>query len=336
MIFIIPIILGAAALVTAGVGVSAGADGVSKLQKAKKIGKSAEQRYKKANKSLEKKFQATQKFAEEYGQLQINVKINTIGRFVKFVRRIDQRISQRIGQNSSPSHQRFLEGFEGFSAEQFKEFKAEVLDAQSLAVGGLKVVGVASAASQGTLGLIGLFGTASTGTAISGLSGAAAWNATLAWLGGGSLAAGGGGMALGTVVLGGITVGPALMIGGFVLGGEGKKALTKAIEYAKEVNNKIAQLDKSKGFLGQVQRRIKELQYLINSLNSRAIKGLNELESRANFNPHLEEDATKFREVLLLIKASSEIMKLSILDEKGKLTKATENLQENYRHLLEN
>jgi len=161
MIFIIPIILGAAALVTAGVGVSAGADGVSKLQKAQKIGKSAEQRYKKANKSLEKKFQATQKFAEEYGQLQINVKINTIGRFIKFISRIDQRIGQRLGQNSSQSHQRFLEGFEGFSAEQFKEYKAEVLDAQSLAVGGLKVVGVASAASQGTLGLIGLFGTAS-------------------------------------------------------------------------------------------------------------------------------------------------------------------------------
>lgn len=211
-----------------------------------------------------------------------------------------------------------------------------MLDAQSLAVGGLKVVGVASAASQGTLGLIGLFGTASTGTAISGLSGVAAWNATLAWLGGGSLAAGGGGMALGTVVLGGITVGPALMIGGFVLGGEGKKALTKAIEYAKEVDNKIAQLDKSKGFLGQVQRRIKELQYLVNSLNSRAIKSLTELESRANFNLHLEEDVAKFREVLLLIKASSEIMKLPILDEKGKLTKATENLEEKYRHLLEN
>jgi hypothetical protein len=336
MIFIIPIILGAAALVTAGVGVSAGADGVSKLQKAEKIGKSAEQRYKKANKSLEKKFQATQKFAEEYGQLQINVKINTIGRFIKFISRIDQRIGQRIGQNSSPSHQRFLEGVEGFSAEQFKEYKAQVLDAQSLALGGLKAVRVASAASQTTLGLIGLFGTASTGTAISGLSGAAAWNATLAWLGGSSLAAGGGGMALGTVVLGGITVGPALMIGGFVLGGEGKKSLSKAIEYSKEVNNKIAQLDKSKGFLGQVQRRIKELQYLVNSLNSRAIKSLNELESGANFNLHLEEDVTKFREVLLLIKALSEIMKLPILDEKGKLTKATENLGGKYRHLLEN
>lgn len=327
MIFIIPIILGAAALITAGVGVSAGADGISKLQKAERIGKSAEQRYKKANKSLEKKFQATQKFAEEYGQLQINVKVETIGRFVKFI--------QGNGQNAAQSHQRFSERFEGFSAEQFKEYKAEVLDAQSLAVGGLKAVGVASAASQGTLGLIGLFGTASTGTAISGLSGAAAWNATLAWLGGGSLAAGGGGTALGTVVLGGITVGPALMIGGFVLGGEGEKALTKAIEYASEVNRKIAELDKSKGFLGQVQRRVKELQYLVNSLNSRAIKSLTELESRTNFNPNLDGDAAKFQEVLLLIKALSEIMKLPILDENGKLTKATKNLQEKYRNLLE-
>lgn len=49
------------------------------------------------------------------------------------------------------------------------------------------------------------FGAASTGTAISSLSGAAATNATLAWLGGGSLAAGGGGMAAGTAVLGTIT-----------------------------------------------------------------------------------------------------------------------------------
>jgi len=108
MIFIIPIILGAAALVTAGVGVSAGADGVSKLQKAEKIGKSAEQRYKKANKSLEKKFQATQKFAEEYGQLQINVKINTIGRFAdrgtRRLKSIYHKLFMVLARKSSPHH----------------------------------------------------------------------------------------------------------------------------------------------------------------------------------------------------------------------------------------
>jgi hypothetical protein len=91
-----------------------------------------------------------------------------------------------------------------------------------------------------------LWGVASTGTLIGSLSGAAAWNATLAWLGGGSLAAGGGGMALGSLVLGGITVGPAVLIGGFVLAGEGEKALTKAREYEAQVNTAIANIEADK------------------------------------------------------------------------------------------
>ena len=56
-------------------------------------------------------------------------------------------------------------------------------------------------------GAVTAFATASTGTAISTLSGAAASNAVLAWLGGGSIATGGAGMAAGQVVLTGITAG---------------------------------------------------------------------------------------------------------------------------------
>jgi hypothetical protein len=51
------------------------------------------------------------------------------------------------------------------------------------------------------MGVATTFGVASTGTAISTLSGAAATNAALAWLGGGTLAAGGGGMAAGEAFL---------------------------------------------------------------------------------------------------------------------------------------
>lgn len=62
-------------------------------------------------------------------------------------------------------------------------------------------------ASAATLGLVATLGTASTGTAIAGLSGAAATNATLAWIGGGSLAAGGGGVAAGSAIMtGGVAV----------------------------------------------------------------------------------------------------------------------------------
>jgi len=57
--------------------------------------------------------------------------------------------------------------------------------------------------SAATFGLVSTFGAASTGTAIASLSGAAATNATLAWIGGGSLAAGGGGVAAGATILSG-------------------------------------------------------------------------------------------------------------------------------------
>ncbi|WP_205408061.1 hypothetical protein [Anaerococcus marasmi] len=52
-----------------------------------------------------------------------------------------------------------------------------------------------------SMGVATTFGLASTGTAISALSGAAATNAALAWLGGGALVAGGGGMAAGQAFL---------------------------------------------------------------------------------------------------------------------------------------
>ena len=62
-------------------------------------------------------------------------------------------------------------------------------------------------AAVGTASVVAAVGTASTGTAISTLSGAAATKATLAWLGGGALAAGGGGIALGTALLTGAATG---------------------------------------------------------------------------------------------------------------------------------
>lgn len=340
MIFIIPIILGAAALLTAGAGVAAGVDGVSKMEEAKKLGKAAQERYERKRKSVENTLQATQDLAEEYGQIQIQVKLQTIGCFVAFI--------ERIGQKASQSDMEFLEGLEGVSPQRIQEYKAAALEAKRFTTGGVAAVGAAYAAGQGTVALIGLFGTASTGAAIGGLSGAAAWNATLAWLGGGSLAAGGGGMALGTLVLGGIAVGPALMIGGFVLGGQGEKALTEAHRYAAQANTEIAKLDAFEDFLSQVQRRIIEQRDLVNGLNSKALDSLVELESRVfmrtgvwikdeekldigsiDFNP--ERDAAQFQQVALLIKTLVEIMKIPVLNAEGNLNQDTAELKAKYR-----
>ncbi len=67
------------------------------------------------------------------------------------------------------------------------------------AIGGAYLGATALLPATSIAGIIGA--TASTGTAISGLSGAALTNATLAWIGGGTLASGGGGMAAGTALL---------------------------------------------------------------------------------------------------------------------------------------
>lgn len=94
--------------------------------------------------------------------------------------------------------------------------------------GALTAFGAYSAASW--------LATASTGTAISTLSGAAASNATLAFFGGGSLAAGGMGVAGGSAVLGGLVAGPALLVMGIIVGAKAGKELEDAKAYAAEAD----------------------------------------------------------------------------------------------------
>ena len=68
------------------------------------------------------------------------------------------------------------------------------------------------AAGAGTMALVAAYGTASTGTAIASLSGAAATNASYAFLGGGAVSAGGGGIAVGTAVLAGTIIVVAVVV----------------------------------------------------------------------------------------------------------------------------
>ena len=84
----------------------------------------------------------------------------------------------------------------------------QVESQKNINTAGKAVAGVGTGAAIATvgpsaaMGIATTFGAASTGTAISSLSGAAATNAALAWLGGGTLATGGGGIAAGSALLG--------------------------------------------------------------------------------------------------------------------------------------
>jgi len=100
--------------------------------------------------------------------------------------------------------------------------------ASQLLVSGALGLGAGALAGVAAYGGAVTFAAASTGTAIATLGGAAATNATLAWFGGGSLAAGGLGMAGGTLVLGGLVAGPLILVGGSVFAIMAHKNLAKA------------------------------------------------------------------------------------------------------------
>lgn len=78
---------------------------------------------------------------------------------------------------------------------------ASIKNAGGAVAGASAGVAIAALGPTAAMGVATSFGVASTGTAIATLSGAAQINATLAWLGGGALAAGGGGMSAGGAFL---------------------------------------------------------------------------------------------------------------------------------------
>ncbi|MBR3158022.1 MAG: hypothetical protein IKF14_02850 [Atopobiaceae bacterium] len=135
--------------------------------------------------------------------------------------------------------------------------------------------GVAGGAASGAIVALGAYGAAqtfaaaSTGTAIATLSGAAATNATLAFFGGGSLAAGGLGMAGGTMVLGGLVAGPALMVMGFVAGSAADKELEKARTNKAEAIEVAKQLEAGSLQCEAIRRRTNLFYNLLARLDAR-------------------------------------------------------------------
>ncbi|MCB5167694.1 hypothetical protein LG634_23040 [Streptomyces bambusae] len=139
---------------------------------------------------------------------------------------------------------------------------AAVAAVASVAAGAVAGAGVGAV----TFAAVGAFATASTGAAISGLSGAAATSATLAWLGGGSLAAGGGGVAAGTMVLTAAIAAPALLVTGVLLEWRGRTVREEQQKVAKQIEEAEAALTEARAVLSPVFRRSRELRLLLKEL----------------------------------------------------------------------
>jgi len=171
---------------------------------------------------------------------------------------------------------------------------------------------------------------ASTGTPISTLSGAAATNARLAFLGGGSLRSGGGGVKLGKTVGGLAAIGPAALVAGIAVKNQGTKARTEAERHETEVEVSIAALDTRDELLRGVQERAQELQVLTGRMIARAKDALDLLESEPfDMSLHAERLQTAF----VLVKSVREVATAPVADEEGNIDAGTQRLIFTYRNI---
>lgn len=205
----------------------------------------------------------------------------------------------------------------------------------STGVAAIALCGVPAATTSAVMA----FGAASTGTAISSLSGAAATNATLAWLGGGSLAAGGGGMAAGSVVLGTITATTtgvfALAAAGIVASAYYSKKYTEATAYLEEVRKARAKAKIGWTAMEAINQRAMELESVMKQLGKRINEKLLYLEPLIyDFSTKDEYYLNTFRETSLLVKALSEVAQVPLIDRNGTISKESQVTLTNTQKIL--
>lgn len=328
----IPIILGVVAAGTALYGAYKGVSGAVDHSNASGINGDAQSIVDTANQKVEKQRTTTNEILEDYGSRKLRAFNSVIADFIENFGRL-----KNVDAIKTPELEKLnLGDFSTISLNSLRN-DYELLKNSGLGLGAGMGGGAALAfgAYNGTM----LLATASTGTAISSLGGVAATNATLAWLGGGSLAAGGGGMALGTIVLGGIVAGPALAIFGHIVGNKGEEALNKArsnLEQARTIRD-AAKLMADK--LEAVQKVTILANATLSKVSSLLRKAVHDLkvvietqgEDYRAFSPENRE--TVFRSVKLaqLIKA---MIDTPILDKNGNLVLATEKRLQEFEGVL--
>ncbi|MCM1387104.1 MAG: hypothetical protein NC231_07240 [Bacillus sp. (in: Bacteria)] len=241
----LPLILGIGGAIAGATGIGSGISGAVKMKEANDTQKAADNRHKRNIAKFEECSNAANAEMDKLGELELTI----------------------------------LKGFEEFSdvidkiqnRPQFKEYerngvtlpKYDKEELKKVSVGAGVLLGGMGGAASGTAGGIAAagatyaavmtLGTASTGTAIGTLSGAAATNATLAALGGGAISAGGGGIALGTSMLGAATLGVGLLVGGVIFNATGKSLSNKADEAWSQMKRAEETINKSCSYLEELQ-----------------------------------------------------------------------------------
>lgn len=312
-----------------GTSIKAGVD----QNKANKKNKKAKEIIRDASKKVEKSRKKCGAAIDDLGKTKIQILDESIKPFIaEFEKLSHVELSESKGLNEL---QKMV-----LDQKKFTELKKIQSLASSMA-GGVASGAMAGAITAfGAYGAAGALATASTGTAIASLSGAAATNATLAFFGGGSLAAGGLGMAGGTAVLGGLIAGPALVVLGVVMGAKASANLDKAYSNLAKAKEFKEEMDTAAALCKGIRKRASMFNNFLVSLNSVFEPLTYEMtqiiaNKGGDFRKFTDDEKKVVAEAMAMAGAIKSILDTPILDDEGNLTSESDKMVEMTRKRIE-
>lgn len=238
--------LAVASALAGGYGAKKGVDAYKDNKKANSLSEEAAGTYNNAERVLLRSRERTTSRLENLGRLKLEIWERDMTRFaglygqlhpIELINKVDTEAGRTPVTTVDLGKMAELSGF-----------------AKQALAGGALAIGAGALAGVAAYGGAVMFAAASTGTAISALAGAAATNATLAWFGGGALAAGGLGMAGGAAILGGIVAGPVLAVGGAVFAAMARENLAKARANLAEARRAASEMRLAASVLDGIER----------------------------------------------------------------------------------
>lgn len=315
-------------------------------REAKKIVRGANSKRDEVKDELDEAKERTSNDIERLGELKEQVYNGAISNFIKSYEVIGKVDLKPLKKDKALNYKKFKTDY-----KEMKVVTTSIKEISTTVAGGAVVGATAALGAMGAVGLLGIATTATTGTVIGTLSGAAASKATLAWLGGGAISAGGSGVAGGMVVLGGIALAPVVIFGMFLGTNKGTKALNEAKNYSDEIDvlvekviTLIAELSQIRRGCHMMSETIISLNILLESFNKEIEKIAYRLNQRPVFSRFFldpiknkvfnidiltDKEAEIFRMSANVSKVLSEVVQMPLMNEEGAfISNSLEVLQE--------
>lgn len=268
----IPIILGGLAAAAGAMGIKKGFDASADNSEAERLYEKSQKIFDDAKYHLEQAKERTTQSLTELGKLKLSVWDSQFSRFVQVV---DKVSNVNLTGQPAVDHKLTME----ITKKDMLEMKDLSLKAGEILATGSSSLGAGALTGIAAFGGAKMLAAASTGTAIKTLTGVAASNATLAWFGGGSLAAGGLGVAGGTAVLGGLIAGPALAVGGMLMAAKARENLAEAKSNYAKARKAVEEMKSATSMLKSIEDVSDHFTQVIDKMDERMKIALDQLEA---------------------------------------------------------